>query len=284
MGLVDLHLHTSVSDGEYAPATLMRLALAAGAGLVAVTDHDSTGGVAEGRAAALEAGLDFVPGIEISTDAENEQHILGYLIDIEDAGLRRACDGFLSMREERIARVLAYLAARGVCPDRAEIGARGAYVGRPHIAAALVRAGCAASVEDAFRRYLTGEEFEKVNRPKPTARESIDAIRSAGGVAALAHPHSLRLEGEAFEAAIVGLRKLGLGALECHYGTYGPERRDAYVRMAERYGLVITGGSDFHGPRVKPGIEIATGRGGLLDFNDLGVVESLRIAARSRRG
>jgi sugar phosphate isomerase/epimerase len=115
-----------------------------------------------------------------------------------------------------------------------------------------------------------------VNYPKFTARESIDAIRSAGGVAVLAHPHSLRLEGDAFDSAIASLKNLGLGGLECYYGTYEPVRSDAYRRVAEKYDLVITGGSDFHGPNVRPDIEIGTGHDGLLDFNDLSVTEALR--------
>jgi predicted metal-dependent phosphoesterase TrpH len=286
MGCVDLHLHTDRSDGEYAPAQVIRLAAEAGVRLVSVTDHDSTDGIEEGRAAAAKAGVEFIPGIEITSESEREQHILGYLIDIDAPDFRRMCGVLMEMRNERIERVFAYLRGRGVCLSRDEVaaGACGGYIGRPHIAAAMARAGYADSVEDAFARYLTGPEFRKTNRPKPAARESIEAIRSAGGVAVLAHPHSLRSDGDELDKAIGRLKTLGLGGLECYYGTYGQDRSEAYRRLAEKYGLVITGGSDFHGPNVKPDIKIGSGRDHLLDFNDMGVAERLRAAALPKQG
>jgi predicted metal-dependent phosphoesterase TrpH len=258
----------------------MRLASEAGLRLVSITDHDSADGIEEGREAAARAGMDFIPGIEITTESKHEQHILGYLIDIESPDFRRLRDALMEMRNERILNILAYLRGRGVRLSQGEIGLRGAYVGRPHIAAAMVRAGYADSVSDAFRRYLTGTEFQKANRPKPAARESIDAIRSAGGVAVLAHPHSLRLDGEALDEAIRELKTLGLSGLECHYGTYGSDRVAEYRLLARKHGLAVTGGSDFHGPSVKPDIKIGSGRDNLLDYNDLSVAEALRATLR----
>ncbi|MDR2487316.1 MAG: PHP domain-containing protein [Clostridiales Family XIII bacterium] len=281
MSTVDLHLHTNRSDGQHPPAEVMRRAAAAGLRLVAVTDHDTTDGVHEAQQAAARLGIRCLPGIEISTKHAREQHILGYLIDIGHPKLVRMCAYFMALRKERCQHTLEYLAARGIVLTEGQIAeqATGGYIGRPQIAAAMVAAGHVPSIRDAFRYYLTGGDYRKVKRPKPTARESIDAIRSAGGIAVLAHPHSLRLSGKAFDDAVATLAHMGLGGLECHYADYGPELVAEYTRVAERYGLVVTGGSDYHGERVKPEVCIGTGTDSLFRFGDLDVEGKLRASS-----
>ncbi|MDR0357505.1 MAG: PHP domain-containing protein, partial [Clostridiales Family XIII bacterium] len=238
---------------------------------------------AEGGIEAGKAGIDLIPGIEITADSEREQHILGYFFDIDEVALSRMRKTLLDMRRERVSRVLAYLNGLGVSIDFEEIAARRekAYIGRPHIAEAVVRAGRARDIREVFERYFTGADFRRADRPRPSARESIEMIRAAGGAASLAHPHTLRLSNEDLERAIEKLQDLGLTGLECHYGTYERSVRDAYCRIAEKRGLAITGGSDFHGPVIRPGVEIGTGYKGLLDFNDLGVAERLRAVTFS---
>jgi predicted metal-dependent phosphoesterase TrpH len=266
--------------------------MAAGAGLcvMALTDHDTTDGIAEALAAAdavndARTGAPFVclPGIEITTEHAREQHIIGYLIDHESPAFGDFAKRLVALRRERAGNVLDYLKGRGIrlSYGRVERLAKNGYIGRPQIAAALVKAGHAASRREAFSRYLTGAEFRKVPRPKPSVEESIARIRAAGGTAVLAHPDSLGLDDAALAACLRTLKEQGLRGLECHYGSYARDRTERYVAIAESLGLVVTGGSDFHGPRVKPGVLIATGVNGMLDFNDLSVTARLRTASSS---
>jgi predicted metal-dependent phosphoesterase TrpH len=277
MSLVDLHLHTNKSDGEHAPAEVMRIAADAGLRIVAITDHDTVAGVSEAEEAAETLGIECLPGIEISTRSDHEQHILGYLIDTDSPRLKKMCDYFMELRDERAAQIIAYLHDHGVHLTAADIArhAPGAYVGRPHIAAAMVDAAYVTSVKEAFVQYLSQGDFLNLDRPKPSAEESIEAIRDAGGVAVLAHPHSLRLTGKELDKAIGELVEIGLGGIECFYGTYGMDQSAEYLKRAAKYGLAATGGSDYHGEHVKPDIRIGTGQDYLLDYNDMSIVEKL---------
>ncbi|MDR3363803.1 MAG: PHP domain-containing protein [Clostridiales Family XIII bacterium] len=282
---MDLHLHTNRSDGACSPSDVMRLAFGSGLRLCSVTDHDTTDGIDESRSAADALGIAFIPGIEISTQAEHEQHILGYFIDRDDPEMKKMCERLMALRNERIDRTLAFLNCQGVRLTREEVAAQapGPYLGRPHIAAAMVRAGYVPATRDAFQRYLASEAYFKTPRPKPGAEEAIMAIRAAGGAAVLAHPDSLRMDGRALDRHIASLRAMGLAGIECYYGTYDASARAGYLRLAEKHDLVVTGGSDFHGEAVKPGIRIGTGKDGLLDFDDLGVCERLKaVAGRDR--
>jgi predicted metal-dependent phosphoesterase TrpH len=281
MGRVDLHLHTTHSDGQHRPSEVVRLASDAGLKLIAVTDHDTIGGLTEAAASAIDRNIAFIPGIEITTANEKEQHILGYYIDPAAEKLNEMCKWFMQMRNERIERTISFLRSSGVMITRADVEAEapGAYLGRPHIAAAMVTAGYVRTRQEAFEKYLSTDEYRKIPRPKPSAAESIDAIRAAGGVAVLAHPGTLELSGEAMDARIEALKALGLGGIECHYGVYDRMKTDLYLDLAERHGLIATGGSDFHGAVVKPYVLIGSGKDHLLDYDDLSVAERLRTAA-----
>jgi predicted metal-dependent phosphoesterase TrpH len=278
---VDLHLHSNRSDGEYAPGEVVRRAAGADVCVLALTDHDTTAGLAEARAAADGTeGLVFLPGIEITTEHPAEQHILGYDIDCASEGLRAFTERLIALRRARADNILAYLKKRGVGLSYAQTEAltRSDYIGRPQIAAAMAAAGYVGSIREAFGRYLSGPVFRKVPRPKPAAEEAIAAIRAAGGAAVLAHPDSLRLDDEALAAHLGRLKAMGLAGLECHYGEYGAAQTQRCLAIAGRLGLIATGGSDFHGPHVKPGVEIGTGRNGMLDFRDPEVAERLKAA------
>jgi predicted metal-dependent phosphoesterase TrpH len=319
MALIDLHLHSDKSDGEYSPGEVVRLAAAAGLRVMALTDHDTAdgidealdaaaqlsganryevsgaaagkpdrsgeegeGGVNRGGAPGAATGFKCLPGIEITTVHAREQHILGYLIDYGKPSFRDFMKRLLAMRRERAFNVLEYLKKRGapVSYEQIRRSSPGGYIGRPRIAGEMVRRGYAGSVSEAFSEYLTGDEFRAVPRPKPSAEESIGEIRAAGGVAALAHPYSLGLRGHELAAQLKTLREQGLEGMECHYGIYNAKDTRDGVRLAESLGLIVTGGSDFHGPHIKPGVCIATGMDGMLDFDDMAAVELLEAAAR----
>lgn len=281
MGRVDLHLHTTHSDGQHRPSEVVRLASDAGLKLIAVTDHDTVGGIAESATAAARYGIGFIPGIEISTAHAQEQHMLGYYIDPGAPVLREICLHFMQLRDERIGNTIEYLHRCGIMITRADVQAEapGTYLGRPHIAAAMVRAGYAADINEAFKKYLATDAYRKTPRPKPTAVESIEAIRAAGGTAALAHPDSLHLEAGALSRHVGELKSFGLAGLECCYGTYSRAQTALYVEIAKQHDLIVTGGSDFHGLAIKPDVMIGSGRNHLLDYNDLSVAEALKAAA-----
>jgi predicted metal-dependent phosphoesterase TrpH len=273
----------------------MRLAADAGLMVVALTDHDVTTGIREALDAAAEIDAEkrrhesvsfrCLPGIEISTAYLREQHILGYLIDFEAPSFHDFMARLMTLRRERAENIIEYLVRVGapVGYDEVMPPESDGYIGRPLIAAALVRGGYAESIHEAFQKYLTGEEYRKIPRPKPSAEESIAQIRGAGGVAVLAHPYSLGLSGAGFAKQIKTLMGMGLEGLECHYGVYTQEQTEELALMAKDLGLIVTGGSDFHGMRVKPGVCVASGRDGLLDFDDTSVAEELESAIKSRR-
>ncbi|MDR1042306.1 MAG: PHP domain-containing protein [Clostridiales Family XIII bacterium] len=299
MALIDLHLHSNKSDGEYPPGQVVRLAYDAGLLVMALTDHDTTDGIDEALAAASEvseenrggadgavAGFKCLPGIEITTAHAREQHILGYLIHYDKPSFRSFTKRLLAMRRERAYNILEYLNKNGIPISYEQIRRSSAseddYIGRPQIASEMIRRGYAGSVSEVFRTYFTGEEFRAVPRPKPSAEESISEIRAAGGVAVLAHPYSIGLRGPAFAAHLKTLKGQGLEGIECHYGIYTPEETRDCARLADSLGLIVTGGSDFHGPHIKPGVHIATGKDGMLDFDDMSSVERIEAIARGR--
>jgi predicted metal-dependent phosphoesterase TrpH len=284
MGIIDLHLHTNQSDGQYSPRALVKLAADCGVSLMSITDHDTINGIAEGEAAAREAGIDFIPGIEISVKGNRELHILGYCIDCENAELLRMNAEFLRLRRLREERIHAYLEGKGIFLPRSRVReyAAGGMVGRPHFARALVRAGYASDINDAFKKYLSTPEFYAIERPKPTPRAGIETIRAAGGVAVLAHPAVLRLSSADLSALLTDLVKDGLMGLECYYSSHSPGQTELYLSLACKHGLVVTGGSDFHGERVKQDVAIGRGKNGALGFDDFDIKRKLTELRRKQ--
>ncbi len=263
--MVDLHIHTTRSDGQYTPAEVAALAHRAGIEIMAITDHDSVAGVAEGRSAAEALGIGFVSGIEISVRGNRELHILGYRIDERDAALESMCIEFARLRGVRQQRIIDYLATHGVIISPAQVRALAgdAAVGRPHFARAMTELGYVSSPREAFDKYLGTPEFDAVERPKPTPQHGIDVIRRAGGIAVLAHPKLLKLDDTALDSLVKTLVSSGLGGIECYYGTHSEYETARYLTLAEKYGLLVTGGSDFHGEAVKPDVALGAGCGSL---------------------
>lgn len=252
--LVDLHLHTTASDGSLTPAQLVALALERGLATIAVTDHDSTEGVDAALAAARDSDLEVIPGVELNTDVENgEVHVLGYFLDHHHPELQ---DRLVRLRTGRLGR------GEGMVQRLRQLGldlswdrvqelagvAEGGAVGRPHIARALVEKGFVGSVREAFDRYIGNDGPAYVAREKLDPTAAVQIIRGAGGVPALAHPADI----PDFDTLVPALLAAGLMALECHYGTYPSDIVARLVERATALGLVPTGGSDFHGLDVIP--------------------------------
>ena len=247
MAIGDFHTHSNQSDGLLTPAALIRRAGANGVRCIALTDHDTTAGVAEASRAAAAIGVRLIPGVELSADLPDggDAHILGYFTSIEQPRLQTQLASYREGRTARGRTMLAKLSALGM-PLRwerlLEIAGEAA-IGRPHVAQALVENGHVASVREAFDRYLhTGGPADAAREKLPPS-EAIALIRDCGGVAALAHPSFL----PDAESAVAQLAAVGLDGLEVYYKNYTPEEVERYRALADAHGLVPAGGSDYHG-------------------------------------
>ncbi len=244
-GRVDLHTHSTASDGVLSPAELVQRALEQGLEAIALTDHDTLEGIPEAVDAAAGTGLEIVPGIEISAEApEGDFHILGLYVDPQDEMLLARLKALQRARIGRAKAMLKRLAALGVPLEWAEVGefATGAILGRLHIARAMVRRGYVPSVREAFQQYIGWNGPAYVPRLRVTPGEAIRWIRQAGGVAVLAHPAA---SGVALH--IPTLVPLGLQGVEVYYPDHSAEDVKVLLDLARRYRLLVTGGSDFHG-------------------------------------
>lgn len=257
--IADLHTHSTSSDGQYTPAELVKLAKKNGLDLLALTDHDTLAGLDEAVWVGRECGLRVLRGIELSAKEYDNLHILGYGFAEDAPALVDICRKLREGRENHKYYIIDFLRQKGVDISLKEVEklAGGAVLGRPHFAQVMVRRGYVAATREAFDRYLDTEEFLKVKRYKPDAKACIEAIKRSGGKASLAHPYQVRLEDEGLEALVRQLAGYGLDAIECYYPKHSLEQRDFYLRLAERYGLHVTGGSDFHGERIKPEVQLA---------------------------
>lgn len=248
-------MHSTASDGTDPPGTFGELAAAAGLSAIALTDHDTTAGLDAARASCEAAGVGFVSGIELSTERGRPRgtlHLLGYFIDPEAPRLREAIETLTEARSARNPQIVEALNDLGVDITLDEVldEAAGATVGRPHIAAVLVRKAYAKSMQDAFKRYIGvgGAAYRRKQGISPAS--AIDAVHAAGGLAVLAHPVQLRCEDdEDLERTIASLAKLGLDGLEIWHSDHTPAQTEQFRRIAARYDLLATGGSDYHGRR-----------------------------------
>jgi predicted metal-dependent phosphoesterase TrpH len=255
-GLADLHSHTTASDGLQAPSDNVRLAKELGLAAVAITDHDTVAGVEEALAAGERLGIIVVPGVEISTAAEGvEVHILGYYTDNANSLWLKRLAGQRDTRQARNKLILDRLRELGMniteeelvtAMDEDKTGkpAGEASIGRPHIAAALIRKGYVSSMQEAFERYLAAGAAAYVNPPRPHPLEAIRWISEAGGTSVIAHPG---LYGN--DALVEELIVQGAEGIEVFHSDHGAAEEQRYTELAKKYGIIITGGSDFHGIR-----------------------------------
>ena len=277
---VDLHCHSTASDGTFTPTDVVKLAKERNLSALALTDHDTINGVAEAGKAAAEMGIDFLPGIEISAEYPHPgtMHILGYGIDPASTVLRDLTATLLGGRDDRNPRIIAKLQELGVAITMEEVEAEAKVeqsekkkpIGRPHIAAILLRKGYVSSIKQAFDKYLAPgglAYFDKERLPPHTA---LQMIIDSGGIAVLAHPIQLRYTNDAqLETVVKDLVDHGLAGLEVIHSDHDEKLIEQYTEMAKRYGLITTGGSDFHGTNKKD-IDLGTARGRKIprDFFD----------------
>ena len=264
MRQIDLHNHTTASDGTYTPTQTVELAARLGLSAIAITDHDTVAGYEEAKKAGDRLGVELVPGIEISTHYGRSIHILGYYIDTRSQTLADTLVWMIRERDARNRRMAEAMAADGIPISYERMRDRfGTAIGRPNFGQVLVELGYASSVQDAFDRYIEkGQKYYR-SRQMLTIERTVETIVRAGGVAVLAHPFQYRLDDEHLRELIEHCLDYGLGGMECLYSGYSPEQSEYLFRLAKEYGLTPTGGSDFHG-RNKPAISMGSGKGGLF--------------------
>ena len=250
--MIDLHSHTTASDGQHSPSELVGLAARAGVTHLAITDHDTVAGIAEGTEAARPLGIEVIAGIELSAFiGEREIHILGHFIDAGDGQLAALSGRLRSERERRMKRMIEKLSALGlpVAMEHILSVAGSAHLGRPHLARALVERGICSSTKDAFDRFLANGRPGFVERDRIVGAAAIAMVREAGGAATLAHPAVSQVSAEELRS----LKAVGLAGLEVYHSDHKPNMRAKYLALATELDLVPTAGSDFHGEKVAPG-------------------------------
>jgi 3',5'-nucleoside bisphosphate phosphatase len=278
--MIDLHVHTTMSDGTLSPAEVVRYARAKGLKAIAVTDHDTVAGIGPAQSEASLNGLEVIGGVEISAEwATGIMHILGYFIRPDDSDLLARLSWLSKGRRERIPLILAKLHDLGVHVIEQEVDkeAVGGVPGRPHVANIMVRKGYVSTLQDAFDRFLRKGAPAYVVKTKLKPESAVHAITRAGGVAVLAHPYSLGEDTSgSLEATVRGLMTYGLRGIEAYYSKHSLAQTTAYLDIASRLGLTVTGGSDFHGsnkPDVEMGVVPAVGR---LAYE---IVQNLKVAS-----
>ncbi len=265
--IVDLHSHSTASDGSESPSRVVELAVEAGLTCLALTDHDTQDGLAEAAAAAEVAGLELIPGLELSLEFDRGgMHLVVLWLQPGSGPLQDRLGDLRRGRDERNLRIVDCLTSLGLPITIEEVAAEagGGSVGRPHIAAVMMARGYVPDIRTAFDLWLGSGRPAYVERKRLDPEEAISLARESGGVPVLAHPHTLGITTAGDMASLLDrLRGSGLVGLEALYSGYRRHEREGYAHLARRFGLIPSGGSDFHGT-YKPGLELGSGYGDLV--------------------
>lgn len=276
MKTADMHTHSTYSDGSMTPAEVVKRAAALGLGAIALTDHDTVGGIAEALEEALKAGLEVMPGVEISTDFNPEMHILGYFNKNDYMRIEAALNIVRENREKRNERIIEKLNKLGyaITAQDAKRYAKQSITARVHIAEALFEKGYTKSIDEGFEKLIGDGRPAYVKRAKITPQEGMMMISQAGGIPVIAHPRNLGIGMVQFEKTVAELKLNGLKGIEVFYADNSRYEDAQYLSVAKRYGLLATGGSDFHGTG-RSDVEIGSGRGSLnVDYTYFAAVKA----------
>ncbi len=282
---IDLHTHTTASDGSFTPSQLVRYAKEKGLRAIAITDHDTIEGNEEALQAGISEEIEVVPGIEISVDySPGSMHMLGYFIDTKDPGLNERLALLQGSRSDRNPRIIEKLNELGIAITYDEVVkiSGGGQVGRPHIAQVLMHRGYTRTIQEAFDKYLGKGAPAYFDKFRLTASDAIAMIRDAGGIPVLAHPFTLKCKStKVLEKLIRELTDQGLQGIEAYYTEHNERQTSRYLRLAEQNNLLVTGGSDFHGANMA-GVDLGRGRGNLTIPDKL--FENLKAYWENRKG
>jgi 3',5'-nucleoside bisphosphate phosphatase len=256
----DLHTHTTHSDGTVTPKELVELAKNEGLSCIALTDHDTLSGVEEAQETGRALSVEVISGVEVSVKFEpGTLHILGYFVDRNSKELQAGLKKVQQARSSRNPKIIELLRAQGVdiTLEEVEQASGGGQVGRPHFASVLIGKGYVKDKWEAFHKYLAKGAAAYVDKRNLSSKEAIDLITKAGGVASIAHPKHLKLDSEPvrFEGEVERLRDEGVRGIEVFSSCQSTSEAARYKKTAERFGLLVTGGSDFHGDN-KPNVRL----------------------------
>lgn len=287
---VDLHIHSTASDGSYTPHDILDRARSLNLKAIAITDHDTVDGIKEIMTSERTGPISVLSGVEISSyppdefDISGNFHILGYGIRLDDPDLDTALQRVRESRHERNPRIISRLLNHGIdiSMDDVRESSTGHVIGRPHIARVLIQKGYVSSIDEAFDRYLAKGRPCFVDKFRLDCRTALDVISKAGGVPVLAHPVSLRTDPDTLETLLSEMKSMGLSGIEAYYSDHSPDETEAYCTLARRLGLIVTGGSDFHGS-YKTDIDMGSGRGDLCVPYEVyeGIMQHIRLNALS---
>lgn len=278
--MIDLHLHTYHSDGSLSPSSLVAMAKERGASVIAVTDHDGLSGIEEAMEAGKALGVKVLPGIEFSAEFPDWRepssyfymHLLGYGMDLKNTDLQEAVKDILEKRKERNEKLLFALRKKGYILEKEDfqVYPQQTYIGKPNFARGLLKRGYIQELKEAFKpgMFLEAPEIKAIHRVKIDVREAISLIEKAGGVAVLAHPLKISYKGknqpgqagffETLESLLVRLKESGLRGMECYYSRHLPYETERLLALAEKLNLLVSVGSDFHGPEFDANLKIGT--------------------------
>ena len=266
---IDLHIHSSASDGTLSPGEILETACAQNLEAIAITDHDTVEGAKQALQVGIPETLQFLTGVEMSAappptlSLSGSFHILGYGIDLDDVALNQVLQVLQKARENRNPAIIERLNQLGfdMTIDQVVVAVGEGQIGRPHIARVMLQRGFVTSIDDAFDRYLGHGRPAYVDKPRISCQQAVDIIRGAGGIAVLAHPFLLNLNDPGvMENLLVELKKMGFEGIEVYYPEHPPQATSLYEVLARKHDLLMTGGTDFHG-KLKPEIQMGSGTG-----------------------
>jgi len=280
--IVDLHTHTTASDGSYSPSSIVELAKKVGVCAIAITDHDTTDGIDEAIIAGLENNIEVVPGVEISVGGTDDMHILGFFIDHKNTIINEKLEGLKKSRDQRNKEMIKRLQNDGfnITYDEVKQLTGAVTMGRLHIAQAIEKKGLINDYRKIFKRYIVQGGSAYVAREKLSEKVGIETIIASGGLPFLAHINYLKKNDDEIDAIVKRLMGFGLAGIEAYYSGYTPEFERLANNIADKYSLLKSGGTDFHGTRRK-GVYIGTGRGNMCVSYSL--LEKIKQASQLSR-
>lgn len=285
MGFVDLHIHTTASDGTKSPSEIVRYAKEKGLQAIAITDHDTIEGIDEGLFEAKKVGIELIPGVEISVEYPlGSMHILGFFIDNHNPVLNEKLNYLQKVRSERNPKIVEKLNSLGIDITYEEVlkASGGGQVGRPHFAQVLFEKGYVKTYQEAFERFLKKGAPAYIDKARFTPKEAINFIKEAKGIPVLAHPNTLNIKDIIkLEEIIFKLIEEGIKGIEVYYPEHSSIEMVQYKEIAKKYSLIITGGTDYHGFE-KDNLEIGTGKGDMKLLYSM--VEDLKRILRQDYG
>jgi len=275
---IDLHIHSTMSDGTMSPSEIVDLAYKKGLSCIALTDHDTVAGNQEAQERGDVVGLDVISGMELSVSFEKSNvHLLGYLVDSENVSLLSSLNILQGARDKRNLEILQILEEQGIVITEKELQkvSGSGQTGRPHIAKILLEKKVVRSMDEAFKIYLGRDGCAYVNRFVLDIKSAVDVIHQAGGLAVVAHPYNLLKDDMDLGETLIRLKELGVDGVEAYYPTHSRKFRKQLIKLAEKQGLLLTGGSDYHGA-IRKGTTLAGGKGVSVPEELVGIMHRTR--------